>query len=384
MAERIYGDQNFRFSETSEAVFVTSVGADGSTEVSTSNPYPVTGPLTNTQLRAESVDIHLIEPSTGFHARMTPLGDLRTVTPHRLVGSGFGSSNDTRFWTIANSGAGSAGAVANSVATLTSGTANSGYGQIQSVQSARFIFAHPHQFRAAARLPDVTEANNTRRFGPFTTTATTTPADGFCFEFDGTGALTVCSYKGGAVSYTASSGAFNGDVTSYTVDANVHAYEIQYFVTGAWFYIDGVLIHKLTPTTGPFCNTLTHMITATTINSGSGTESADLEVWSAVISRLGKETTQPVSYYHAAGTTAGVVLKIGAGNIHQLIVSQISNNAAITLYDNTAASGTVVWTSGAMSANAMPYDLEFDDISFNTGLTFVVSGANCSVVVIYE
>lgn len=348
------------------------------------NPLPVSGPLTDAQLRADPVDIHLLEPGTGFHVRMTPIGDLRTVTPHRLVGSGFGSSNDTRFWTIANSGAGSAGAVATGVATLTSGTANSGYGQIQSVQSARFIFAHPHQFRGVFRLPDTTEANNTRRFGPFNTTATTTPADGFCFEFDGTGALTVCSYKGGAVSYSAASGAFNGEVTTYTVDANVHAYEIQYFVIGAWFYIDGVLIHKLTPTTGPFCNTFTHTITATTINSGSGTESADLEVWASVISRLGKETTQAVSYYHAAGTTAGVTLKIGAGNIQHLIVSQISNNAVITLYDNTAASGTVIWTSGAMTTNAMPYDLEFGDIGFNIGLTLVVSGANCSVVVIYE
>lgn len=41
MTERIYGDQNFRFSETSEAVFVTQIGADGSTETSSSNPFPI-------------------------------------------------------------------------------------------------------------------------------------------------------------------------------------------------------------------------------------------------------------------------------------------------------------------------------------------------------
>ena len=81
MTERIYGDQNFRFSETSEAVFVTQIGADGITEVSTSNPFPVTGPLTDVQLRAEPVDIHMLETGTGFHARMPPLGDLRPVEP---------------------------------------------------------------------------------------------------------------------------------------------------------------------------------------------------------------------------------------------------------------------------------------------------------------
>ena len=55
MTERIYGDQNFRFSETSEAVFVTQIGADNTTEVSSSNPLPVSGPLTNSELRAVPV-----------------------------------------------------------------------------------------------------------------------------------------------------------------------------------------------------------------------------------------------------------------------------------------------------------------------------------------
>lgn len=384
MTERIYGDQNFRFSETSEAVFVTQIGADGITEVSTSNPFPVTGPLTDVQLRAEPVDIHMLETGTGFHARMTPLGDLRTVEPFRLVGSGFDASIDTRFWTAANSGAGSAAGVASGIATLTSGTANSGYGKIQTNRKARFIFAHPHQFRAACRLPDTTEANVTREFGPFNTSAAVTPSDGFSFSFDGTGALTLKCYKGGAVSYSQASGGFNGEVTSYTIDDNVHAFDIQYFIMGAWFWIDGVLIHKFTPTTGAFCDTLTTTATAYSKNSAGGTESGVLEVWAMNIVRLGRDQTNPMSYYHAAGTTAGVTLKVGPGILRRAIISQISNNAAITLYDNSAASGTVLFTSGAMTANAMPYFLDFDGLNFSTGLTFVVATAACSIVWIYE
>lgn len=351
---------------------------------SASNPEYVTGPLTDTQLRATPVDIHLLEPGTGFHTRMTPLGDLRSVNPFRLVGSGFDTAIDIRFWTVTNSGAGSAAGVANSIATLTSGTANSGYGQIQTVRKARFIFAHPHQFRAAIRLPDTTEANNTREFGPFNTSAAVTPSDGFAFSFDAAGALTLKAYKNGSVSYSEVSGNFNGEVSSYTIDTNVHVFEIQYFVMGAWFWIDGVLIHKFTPTTTPFANTLTTNATAFSRNSAGGTESADLEVWAMNIVRLGRDITHPMYYYHAAGTTAGVTLKVGAGNIHHAIVSQISNNSVVTLYDSTSASGTVIWTSGAMTANAMPYTLEFDNIGFNTGLTFAVTGAACSLVWVYE
>ena len=91
-----------------------------------------------------------------------------------------------------------------------------------------------------------------------------------------------------------------------------------------------------------------------------------------------------MSYYHAAGTTAGVTLKVGAGILRKAIVSQISNNSAVTLYDNTAASGTVLWTSGALAANALPFEVDFDGVNFSTGLTFVVATANCSIVWIYE
>jgi hypothetical protein len=100
--------------------------------------------------------------------------------------------------------------------------------------------------------------------------------------------------------------------------------------------------------------------------------------------RSGPDITLPRNYYHAAGTTAGTVLKRGAGQIHGLTISQVSNNAVVTIHDNTAASGTVIWTSGAMGANTVPFNVDLRGSQFETGLTLVVSGANASVVVIYE
>jgi len=41
MAERIYGDQNFRFDTASEAVLVTQVGADGENGATATNPVPI-------------------------------------------------------------------------------------------------------------------------------------------------------------------------------------------------------------------------------------------------------------------------------------------------------------------------------------------------------
>lgn len=75
MTERIYGDQNFRFSETSEAVFVTQIGSDGSTETSTSNPLPVSmegGTLGVGDLTADAWGVQKMSlPYSLFHGMFT-------------------------------------------------------------------------------------------------------------------------------------------------------------------------------------------------------------------------------------------------------------------------------------------------------------------------
>ena len=54
----------------------------------------------------------------------------------------------------------------------------------------------------------------------------------------------------------------------------------------------------------------------------------------AGLHRHGRLTTQPTSYYHASGQTAGVQLKIGAGNLHSIIFGSVANNAVVTLADS--------------------------------------------------
>jgi len=323
-----------------------------------------------------------------FDGRLSPIGGLQVDEPYRLAGVPFeGATVDSNFWAAINSGAASAAGQTGSVATVTSGTANSGYGQMSSVQKARFMFAHAHLYRAAIRVPDVTEAGVTRRWGAFSV-STVTPQNGTYFELDEAGALSVVCITGGTPTATAS-GSFNGDTATdgangtYTVDANVHAYEIAYFTTGAWFFIDDVLIHELIPTTAPFSVTSSVPITSTAVNSAGGTESGSLETWNAIINRMGRAVTSPTSHFHAVGQTAGTVLKRGPGEVHLVTLSAISVNSVVTLYDNTAASGTILWTSGAMPAQAQPFSVGLG-MPFQTGLTLVVSAADAGATVVYE
>jgi hypothetical protein len=75
-------------------------------------------------------------------------------------------------------------------------------------------------------------------------------------------------------------------------------------------------------------------------------------------------------------TGATTVVKSGAGFFHLLIVSKGVAAATITIYDNTAGSGTKIATiTFGAALLSDPPDSTLFDVSFATGLTIVTSGA---------
>lgn len=320
----------------------------------------------------------------GHKVGVSPIRDLRTSQPFRVAGTTFiGTNIDTNFWTATtDADVSSTVTQATSLMTLASGTANSGYANVVSVRPGRFIFAHPMLWRGAVRVTSAAVTLNTRRWGAFTTSGTPpAPQEGFYFEVSAAGVLSVVSCTGGTPN-AVSSGSFNGEVSSYTLDTNVHAYEITYFVMGAWFSIDGVLIHTFTPTTAKLA-AMDLNIQVTSVNGASGTTSGVVELWASTLMRLGRDVTLPRSATFTA-TTAGNTLKIGPGTVHALSVSSVGANSAITVYDNTAASGTTLWASGAMGATTQPFDVDLHNSPFYTGLTIVIATSNCNLTVLYE
>ena len=92
-------------------------------------------------------------------------------------------------------------------------------------------------------------------------------------------------------------------------------------------------------------------------------------------------TAPSYNYLYQSGTTAGVTVKNGAGILHTLTISTPVASSVITLYDNTAASGTVI-TVITLPATLLegPMTLHYD-VAFNTGLELVVA-TGASVVTI--
>jgi hypothetical protein len=73
------------------------------------------------------------------------------------------------------------------------------------------------------------------------------------------------------------------------------------------------------------------------------------------------------TYISTADTT---VVKTGRGILHTITIGETAAGA-ITVYDNTAGSGTVLWAAKASIAEqTFTFDLCFD-----TGLTIVTAGA---------
>jgi hypothetical protein len=157
--------------------------------------------------------------------------------------------------------------------------------------------------------------------------------------------------------------------------------EIEWGPKGVFWYLNGELLHKIG--SGPLVAKLSLPIAYENINDNGEDSDITFEIAAGATTRLGDISTQK-NYVYQSGQTAGVVCKYGPGDLHGLVVSGVANNSDITLYDNTAASGTVMWNSGAMGAQTQPFSLDFGGIPFSDGLTLLIEDASSTVTVIYE
>lgn len=78
---------------------------------------------------------------------------------------------------------------------------------------------------------------------------------------------------------------------------------------------------------------------------------------------------------------ATTLVKTGAGILHTITFNNPTATAVITVYDNTAASGTKIGTI-TIPASPMPVSLTYD-AAFGTGLTIVTGTASSDITVTY-
>ena len=88
--------------------------------------------------------------------------------------------------------------------------------------------------------------------------------------------------------------------------------------------------------------------------------------------------------YANLGVTAGTVVKSGAGVLHLVAINRPIANGTITLFDNTAASGTKIATITLPAAIVSDVDELIYDVAFTTGLSVITTGANMDITLSYS
>jgi len=97
--------------------------------------------LTELQVKADPTERQYVDirDPYGFHVECTPMDEIRSVTPFRLVGAQFaGDTLDTNFWT-SSLGTGGVATVGGAQVILSTGTTANNSASIQSVRAGRYV-----------------------------------------------------------------------------------------------------------------------------------------------------------------------------------------------------------------------------------------------------
>jgi hypothetical protein len=318
----------------------------------------------------------------GTKQYIAPNGELVSLPLYKLVGDSFATASlDPNMWASTLVAGGTAEISSGELLISTNTTAN-GSATVESVSVARFIGLGPNKFRSLFRFAVVNAPNNTRDWGVDTITQT----DGALFRISN-GVFSIVTKKGGIETVIAdgsTSKPFNGQYgTTYTIDNDYHNYEVIYQPRQVVFTIDDKILHTAKTTSSPWSNTLHLHAHFQNTNTGGSTTNVTMQSLLGVVSRFGIPETQEKSY-HQSGITAGTVIKVGPGDLHGLTLSALGNNTDITIYDNTAASGRILFASGPMPANTTPLAIDKHGINFNIGLTIVIATTTANVDVYYD
>lgn len=304
----------------------------------------------------------------GFSVENTPMDEMRTISPVRLVGSNFvGTVIDPNFWTptVVNS---STATQANGQLTLASGTNAAGAITVQSFRSARYVGGSSNRYRGLIQLGDTGTNGNARRWGAFDGT------NGAFFRISSS-TLSACTMIGGVATCTNSS-SWNGAQTVPTM-TSCNTYEIYYTNKNVYYIINGTLAHTASFPANPWTATMNLPARVDNTNT-SNTTSVTLKCRVQTIYRLGELLTAPI--YKRISTATTTICKYGAGVLHHIVINNPTNNT-ITVYDNTAGSGTAIAII-APGALGTPISLDYE-VPFFTGLTIVTAGTP-DLTIVYE
>ena len=312
--------------------------------------------------------------NTDRHVWVNPTNELAISPVYRLVGTTFiGAVLDPNFWSdddCDNDGTVTQGG---GLVELSTSASLNGIAILESVRKGRFVAGSALYLSGAANWVTAGTASNVRRVGCFTDT------DGYFFQLNGT-TFSVGTRIGSADTLV-NSGSFNGNLGSiFTPVADTYyKITIEWTPLGVLFYIGSTLLHKING--AGLSGTITLPIKVENDN-GAITTDISFKSLGLYIARQGELVTNPT--LKAVSGTSTTICKYGAGILKGAIFGNVTANSVITIYDNTAASGTVIFASGSMEKKVNPFHVDFFELPFSIGLTLLIATQDSNVTLVYE
>jgi hypothetical protein len=311
--------------------------------------------------------------NTSRHVWVNPTNELATSPVYRMVGTAFdGTVLDPNFWTptLVNGSVAQDGGII----TLQTSAAINSSAKYVTKRRARFVTGSAQLLTAGMAMTAAPIAGNTRRIGAYDTN------NGFFMQVSGT-TFSVGTRKATADTLV-NTGSFNGNLgLSWSPSLDTfYKVQIEFTPLAVIYYINGTRLHAIQ--SAGLSDTLTLPITFENINTTNNTD-IDLQCVGALIARQGELHTGR-AIYAQSGTVAAQVLKYGAGILHGAIFGDVTAGSVITIYDNTAASGTVLFASGSMEKKVNPFHVDFFGTPFSIGLTLTIATQDSNVTLVYE
>ena len=326
----------------------------------------------------------IVDPVTGMIGYLDRFRNFKVANTKRIIGSNFGNSIDTTYlYTITNNNGGTATAT-DGVATLATNTTANGNTTLITKGKIRYLSGRNNNIRFQVRFGDTGGTNNVREFGIYV------DANNFYGYRLSNTTFSIVTKKAG-VETVVSSGSFNGNgnITNgtYTVDTNFHGFEILVSGSRIQFIIDNRPIHVATATTSSIVSSLPGQIYLSNTNSGGSTTNRILDILALSGSQIGDAVNNP-QYYNIDAVAETRTLKAGGGTLQSISIGRLGGaNALITIYDNTAGSGTIIARFDLTNNNAFgTHIFGIEGVNFYNGLTYVTSGTmtNGSVTIFWE
>lgn len=326
----------------------------------------------------------IVDPVTGMMGYLDRFRNLRTANTKRMFGSNFGANIDTTYqYTITNGNGGTTTATSG-VATLATNTTANGNTTLITKPKIRYLSGRNNLIRIQARFGDTGGANNVREFGIYVDAN-----NQYNYRLSDT-TFSVVLKKAG-IETVISSGSFNGSGSgstgTYTVDTSFHSFEILVSGSRIQFVIDNQPLHVFSATSTSLVASLVGNVFMSNTNSGGSTTNRVLDTIAISASQIGDAVNNPL-YYNIDAVAETRTLKSGGGTLQSISIGRLGGaNALITIYDNTAASGTIIARFDLTANSAFgTHVFGIEGVNFYNGLTYVTSGTmtNGSVTLFWE